>query len=97
MAKAKKQEAPTDYVVGKNYFIRGVTMYYTGRLVRVTEQVFVLEDCAWIADTGRFFEAMKTGVFSEVEPYPDGWPVIIQRGAGCDGVMWPHPLPREAK
>lgn len=39
--------------VGANYLIRTVTMIDTGRLVDVGPQELVLEEAAWIADTGR--------------------------------------------
>ena len=55
--------------VGKSYLIRSVTMYYTGRLASVTDTDLVLEDAAWIADTGRFATALKTGELNEVEPF----------------------------
>ena len=73
------------YTIGSPYFIRTVTHHHTGRLVAVTEHELVLEDAAWIADDGRFADALKTGNFSEVEPFPDG-PVIIGRGSIIDAV-----------
>ena len=79
---------------GKSIFIRTVTSYYTGRVVRATRSYFVLDQAAWIASTGRFADAMRTGVFSEVEPYPDGCLVRVARGAIVDVTDWPHPLPR---
>jgi len=83
------------YEVGKCYFIRGVTLYYTGRLVSVTDEDIVLEDAAWVADSGRFSTALKTGELSEVEPFIS--PVIVPRTSICDVTEWPHELPREAK
>ncbi len=73
------------YQIGAPYFIRTVTHHHTGRLVAVTEHELVLEDAAWIADDGRFADALKSGAFSEVEPFPDG-PVIIGRGSVIDAV-----------
>ncbi len=84
------------YQVGKPYFIRTVTHYYVGRLVAVYAQELVLEDAAWIADTGRFHVAMSTGVYDEVEPYPVG-NVVIGRGAVIDATLAPVTLPMEAK
>lgn len=84
------------YKIGKPYLIRTVTHYYTGKLVAVTDQELLLEDAAWIADTGRFHQAVRDGVLSEVEPYPAGQ-VIIGRGAIVDAMLWPHKLPREVK
>lgn len=72
--------------IGKTYLIRTVTMNDTGRLVMVTPQELVLEDAAWIADTGRFADAVKNATFGEVEPFPDG-KVVIGRGAIIDAVQ----------
>ncbi len=83
------------YEVGKNYFIRTVTHYYTGKLVQVTRQELVLEDACWIADTGRFAEALSTGKLNETEPFPGK--VIVGRGAVVDASLWAHALPRSVK
>ena len=72
--------------LGKIYLIRTVTMIDTGRLVRVTPQELVLEDAAWIADTGRFAQALDKAEFGEVEPFPSG-EVIIGRGSIIDAVQ----------
>jgi hypothetical protein len=71
--------------IGKNYLIRTVTMIDTGRLVAVTEHELVLEDAAWIADTGRFAQAVDKAEFGEVEPFPSGR-VIVGRGSVIDAV-----------
>jgi len=81
--------------VGASYFIRTVTNYYTGRLMRVTDKELELEDAAWIADTGRFHDALKTGELKEVEPFTLN--VIVGRGAVVDAQEWQHDLPREQK
>jgi hypothetical protein len=72
--------------IGNNYLIRTVTMIDSGRLVAVTEHELVLEDAAWIADTGRFADAVDKAEFGEVEPFPDGR-VIIGRGSVIDAVV----------
>ena len=72
--------------VGKIYLIRTVTMIDTGRLVAVTEHELVIEDAAWIADTGRFSDALVSAEFGEVEPFPSGR-VIIGRGSVIDAVQ----------
>jgi hypothetical protein len=69
--------------IGACYLIRTVTMIDTGRLVAVTPQELVLEDAAWIADTGRFADALKSVQFNEVEPFPSGR-VIVGRGSIID-------------
>jgi len=85
------------YQVGKPYFIRTVTFYYTGLLKAVHEHELVLEDVAWIADTGRFSEALRTGSFNEVEPYPADTEVIVNRGSIVDASVCGYPLPRDIK
>ena len=81
--------------IGKGYLIRTVTMTNTGKLIAVTDQELVLEDAAWIADTGRFSDSLQKCNFNEVEPFPDG-KVIIGRGAVIDAVQVSN-LPREKK
>lgn len=72
--------------LGSVYLIRTVTMIQTGRLKRVTAQELVLEDAAWIADTGRFANALVSMDFSEIEPFPAG-DVIVGRGSVIDAVI----------
>lgn len=73
--------------IGKIYLIRSVTKTNTGRLVAVYENEIVLTDAAWIADTGRFADALASADFAEVEPYPKGSEVIVGRGAIEDAVQ----------
>ena len=68
--------------VGENLFIRTVTHHYTGKCVETTNMTMTLETAAWIADDGRFNESVKTGNFSEVEPYAA--PVTINLSAILD-------------
>lgn len=74
------------YEIGKNYLIRTVTMIDTGRVVEVTEHEIVLEDAAWIGDTGRFAQALVEGSYLEVEMFPKGR-VIVGRAAVIDAVQ----------
>ena len=90
-----KESKSCSLEIGKKYFIRTVTHYYTGKLISITDSDFVLEDAAWIADTGRFYEALKTGKLNEVEPFLDN--AIVFRGGIVDACEWPHDLPKEQK
>ena len=85
----------TAFEKGKQYFIRTVTMYYTGRIKRITSKELVLEECAWICDTGRFYDCLKEGSFNEVEPYIED--VIIPRDTIVDASIWSHELPTVQK
>ena len=84
------------FIFGQAYLIRTVTMTHTGRVVCTTPQELVLEDAAWIPDTGRFSQALEDpGILEEVEP--SKLPIIVGRGGVIDAYPWPHRLPRLAK
>ncbi len=72
--------------IGANYFIRTVTHHLTGTLVQVGPQELVLTGAAWIADDGRFMEAVAESKFSEVEPFPADKKVIVGRASIIDAV-----------
>jgi hypothetical protein len=91
----KSSNSSFPWKIGGKYLIRTVTMTNTGRLVQVFDQELVLEDAAWIADTGRFTDNLKSCAFEEVELFPDG-KVIIGRGAVIDAVQI-ETLPRKQK
>lgn len=81
--------------VGESVVIRTVTYHYIGRVTSLDATEIVLEDASWLADSGRWGQALATGTVMEVEPYPR--PVSIARAAVVDVTSWPHALPREAK
>ena len=95
MPRTKEAVTLSPWVIGAPYLIRTVTHIQTGRVVMVTPQEIVLEEAAWIADTGRFADAIKKAEFNEVEPFPSGQ-VIVGRGAVIDAVQI-QKLPREQK
>ncbi len=95
--KVKKQTLKdSPLIIGENYLIRTVTMIYTGKLTKVYAKELVLVDCAWIPETARWQEAVKSGEFNEVEPYPDG-EVILNREAVLDMTTVEWQLPRTQK
>lgn len=83
------------FQVGEAYFIRTVTYFATGKVKAVTGQFLVLEDAAWIADTGRFSDALAKGVMSEVEPV--NVDMFVNTASITDAFPWEHALPREQK
>lgn len=92
--KEKAPEGPL-LAVGRKVFIRSITHYYTGRISRIDDTMIELTEAAWIADTGRFSEALKSGALKEVEPFPST--VAVFRGGIVDLTEWKHDLPRETK
>lgn len=87
------KESP--YKLGQSYLVRTVTHYYTGSLKEVTDKEIVLSHAAWIPNTGRYSDALRTGHLTEVEPIIGH--AIIGRGAIVDCVEWKHALPSEKK
>ncbi len=77
--------------------IRTVTHYYIGNLIDEDDRWLHVEDCSWVADTGRWSTALSTGTLNEVEPYPDGTVVRVAVGAVVDLAPWKHDLPRSVK
>jgi hypothetical protein len=58
------------FEIGKKYLIRTVTMIQTGMVKSIRGKFLVLEQAAWIADTGRFSEALEDQEkMKEVEPF----------------------------
>ena len=88
---------PYAALLSKNVIVRTVTMIYTGRLEQVTTTDLVLVDCSWIPETDRFMQFVANGSVKECEPYPDGLPVYINRGALLDMCELVKSLPRSQK
>jgi hypothetical protein len=83
------------FEIGRAYFIRTVTYHLTGLVRGITEDGFLLlSDAAWIADSGRFNEAIRTGKLNEVEPVDEA---LVNLASVTDAFPWTHPLPREVK
>mgnify|MGYP001606216173 CR=1 FL=1 len=87
--KTKKIQSPLR--VGNKVLIRTVTMMHTGLIVALTKEEILLDRAAWIADSGRFFDALSKGALNEVEPFVGV--VSVARGGVIDVCTWGHELP----
>jgi len=83
------------FKVGEAYLIRTVTFIALGKLEWVGEHELVLSSASWVADTDRFYNALKDGNLKEVEPFIND--VIVGRGSIVDATIWQNKLPREQK
>lgn len=83
------------FEVGQKWLIRTVTFAVTGRVKAIKGKFLVLEDAAWIADTGRFGECIETGSLEEVEAVTVD--VVVNTDSIVDAYNWKHKLPRETK
>ncbi len=82
---------------GAKVFIRTVTMFHTGKVVAISDDEILLDQAAWIADTGRFANSLLSGVFSEVEPFPEGSKVVVNRKSVIDMLEVDFDLPTKQK
>lgn len=79
-------------VIGQNYFVRTVTDYWIGKLEEINGPYTVsLTDAAWIEDTGRLSQFMKTGKTEQMAIEPVG-PIMSQF---LSILPWPHGLFKE--
>lgn len=81
-----------DDLIGKKFFFRTVTYHLTGRVVNRIQNLLILEDAAWIADSGRFSDCLKSGKLNEVEPVGNA---ILNLSTITDAFPWMHELPKE--
>lgn len=90
-------QKPHPFEIGKNYFIRTVTMILIGKLEEVYDNELILSTPAWIPDTGRFSKCLKDGeeAINEIEPFQDN--IIIGRNSIIDATIWNHRLLTEVK
>ena len=79
-------------MVGEKFFFRTVTYHLTGRVKKVIGSILELENAAWIADSGRFMNAIKEGKLNEVEPVGRAF---ININTVSDFFHWKHALPEK--
>jgi hypothetical protein len=94
-SKTVATEAKAAFEIGKSYFIRTVTYHLVGKVTKYAQGGFLmLSDASWIADSGRFTQAIKDGKLNEVEPVGDA---IVNLAAITDAFPWLHALPAAQK
>lgn len=83
------------FKIGESYLIRTVTMILVGRVEWVGDKEIELSSASWVADTGRFYDALKSGKLNEVEPFTNN--ILVGRGSLIDATVWTHKLPDTQK
>ncbi|MFN0131248.1 MAG: hypothetical protein ACKVW3_01750 [Phycisphaerales bacterium] len=81
-------------LIGSSWFIRTVTYHLVGKVVAIEDGFLVLEGASWVADSGRYMNAIKDGSLSEVEPVGDA---LVNAASITDAFPWKHALPTEQK
>lgn len=81
-------------LTGKKVFIRTVTYHLVGKVEKVVDGFIKLSGASWIADSGRFSQAIKEGTLNEVEPVEEA---LVSLGSIVDIFPWNHELPTKQK
>ena len=80
---------------GKKMFFRTVTYHILGKVEKVLGNgQLQLSTASWIADSGRFSDAVKNGSLEEIEPLGD-W--FVNLHSCTDYGFWKHELPKTQK
>lgn len=87
---SKIKDTVLEDLVGSNLFFRTVTYHYVGKVVKVTGRFIELSTASWVADSGRFMNAIKDGTLDEVEPIGKMW---LNVDSLIDMIPWEHKLP----
>jgi len=81
-------------LIGKKFFFRTVTYHLVGKVIKKIGMILELENASWIADSGRFANAIKEGKLNEVEPVGTAF---INLNSVTDFFPWKHSLPTKQK
>ena len=76
-------------MIGKAFFFRTVTYHLVGKVKKVIGNILELESASWIADSGRFMDALEKGTLNEVEPVGVAF---INVNSLTDFFPWKHKL-----
>jgi len=81
-------------LVGKKWFFRSVTYHLVGEVKKVNGLIIQLSNASWVADSGRFMQAIKDGTLDEVEPVGQAF---LNFSTVVDFFPWNHRLPTKQK
>ena len=80
--------------IGKKWYIRTVTYHSVGKIIKIVGNLFMLEGASWVADSGRFMQAIEKGTLDEVEPVGK---MFLSINSIIDIFPWNHELPKTQK
>ena len=79
-----------DDMIGGKFFFRTVTYHLVGKVEKRIGSILQLSGASWVADSGRFMNAIKDGELNEVEPLGVAF---INLDTVTDFFPWKHKLP----
>ncbi len=79
--------------IGQSYLVRTHTYFMVGELLEFSDNEMVFKVACFVADTGRFHNALINGFDSQaqLEPFPDD--ALLNRNSIVDATTWRHNLP----
>ena len=83
-----------DDLIGGKFFFRTVTYHVVGKVISRMGNFVELKDASWVADSGRFMNAIKEGTLDEVEPTGQHF---LNLSTVVDFFPWKHNLPKDQK
>jgi hypothetical protein len=89
-----KEISTYENLVGSKWFFRTVTYHTVGEVKKVVGRFVYLKDASWVADSGRFMNAIKEGALDEVEPVGEAF---LNMDTVVDFFPWKHKLPKDQK
>jgi hypothetical protein len=81
-------------LVGQKFYFRTVTYHQVGEVKKIVGRFAFLKNASWVADSGRFMNAIKDGTLEEVEPVGDAF---VNLDTVVDFFKWTHKLPTSQK
>ena len=82
------------FTVDDKVFLRTVTYHLIGQIVARDGDWLELSTASWVADSGRFGEAITTGQLSEIEYVGTAY---VNLATVTDAFPWAHDLPTKSK
>lgn len=82
------------FEIGEAYFIRTVTYHFIGKIKEIKGKFLLLSDACWVADSGRFHEALEKGTLSEVEYMETAF---VNMDTIVDASPWKNKIPKDSK
>ena len=83
-----------DDFIGEKFFFRTVTYHLLGKVEKRIGNMLELSTASWVADSGRFMDAIQEGELNEVEPLGRWW---VNLSSVTDFGIWKHELPTSQK
>ena len=83
-----------DDLIGRKYFFRTVTYHLLGKVVKRIANFLLLEDAIWVADSGRFMQAIQNGELGEYEEVGKAY---VNLNSVTDFIPWIHKIPKGQK